>query len=245
MTPTSASNAAIYVPPQPIYWVDDGRIYPHILGLTPTTDPETLLRTYVAGPQCQDPCGVLRARQSVSLAGTHPDGRPPVRRRSVGYWRVSPRHGPCRPRPVFAHRDRQPDLAHARPGRRVSQPGDRVLARRGQRLLRWRHRQRHSARDRGDPLVPVDPAVDGARRGLSTPLAAAAGVFCDQHRPVVHRLDLAGPPVARQGAVAARGGIRAGGAARRRLRCAHHRPPPDSQRDRPHHRHLDAGDSRA
>jgi peptide/nickel transport system permease protein len=43
-------DSAIYTTPQPIYWVDEGKVYPHILGLTPKTDPETLLRTYVADP---------------------------------------------------------------------------------------------------------------------------------------------------------------------------------------------------
>ncbi|MDQ6672539.1 MAG: ABC transporter permease [Chloroflexota bacterium] len=43
-------DSAIYAPPQPIYWVDEGRIYPHILGQTAKTDPETLLRTYVPDP---------------------------------------------------------------------------------------------------------------------------------------------------------------------------------------------------
>lgn len=48
-------DVAIYVPPQPIYWVDNGRIYPHILGLTQKTDPETLLRTYEADPRNKIP----------------------------------------------------------------------------------------------------------------------------------------------------------------------------------------------
>jgi peptide/nickel transport system permease protein len=48
-------SGAIYVSPQPVYWIDDGRIYPHILGLTPQTDPETLLRTYVPDPSVKIP----------------------------------------------------------------------------------------------------------------------------------------------------------------------------------------------
>jgi peptide/nickel transport system permease protein len=43
-------DSALYVPPQAIYLVDDGKIYPHILGLTLTTDMETLRRTYTADP---------------------------------------------------------------------------------------------------------------------------------------------------------------------------------------------------
>lgn len=39
-------DLAVYVPPQPIYLVDDGRVYPHVLSLRLTTDPETLRRTY-------------------------------------------------------------------------------------------------------------------------------------------------------------------------------------------------------
>jgi peptide/nickel transport system permease protein len=43
-------DAALYVPPQAVYLVDDGKIYPHILGLTQTIDAETLRRTYTADP---------------------------------------------------------------------------------------------------------------------------------------------------------------------------------------------------
>src|SRR5215216_2684122 len=43
-------DLAIYVPPQPIFLVDEGKVYPHILGLKRTTDPETLRRTYEPDP---------------------------------------------------------------------------------------------------------------------------------------------------------------------------------------------------
>src|SRR6188508_2331569 len=43
-------DSAIYVPPQPIYLVDDGKFYPHILGATRTIDRETLRRTYEPDP---------------------------------------------------------------------------------------------------------------------------------------------------------------------------------------------------
>jgi peptide/nickel transport system permease protein len=39
-------DTRVYVPPQPVYLVDDGKVYPHILGLTPSVDFETLRRTY-------------------------------------------------------------------------------------------------------------------------------------------------------------------------------------------------------
>jgi peptide/nickel transport system permease protein len=48
-------DTAIYVPPQAIYLVDDGKIYPHILGLKLTTDIETLRRTYTPDPSNKVP----------------------------------------------------------------------------------------------------------------------------------------------------------------------------------------------
>lgn len=39
-------DSALYVPPQGIYLVDDGKFYPHILGVTRTIDRQTLRRTY-------------------------------------------------------------------------------------------------------------------------------------------------------------------------------------------------------
>jgi peptide/nickel transport system permease protein len=48
-------DSAIYVPPQPIYLVDDGKFYPHILGVTRTIDRETLRRTYEADPYTKIP----------------------------------------------------------------------------------------------------------------------------------------------------------------------------------------------
>jgi peptide/nickel transport system permease protein len=98
--------AAIYVPPQPIYWIDNGRIYPHILGLTPQTDPETLLRTYVADPSVKIPVqflvhgapyrllglissdlhlfGVARPDIGVFLLGTDREGRDQFSRIIIG-----------------------------------------------------------------------------------------------------------------------------------------------------------------
>jgi len=65
-------DAAIYVPPQPIYWVDDGRIYPHILGLTPTIDRETLLRTYAPDPTVKIPVEFFVHGSSYRLLGLIP-----------------------------------------------------------------------------------------------------------------------------------------------------------------------------
>jgi peptide/nickel transport system permease protein len=48
-------DSAIYVPPQPIYLVDDGKFYPHVLGVTRTIDRETLRRTYEADPYTKIP----------------------------------------------------------------------------------------------------------------------------------------------------------------------------------------------
>jgi peptide/nickel transport system permease protein len=41
-------DSGIYVPPQAIYLVDDGKVYPHILSLKLTIDAESLRRTYTA-----------------------------------------------------------------------------------------------------------------------------------------------------------------------------------------------------
>jgi peptide/nickel transport system permease protein len=48
-------DSAIYVPPQPIYLIDDGKFYPHVLGVTRTIDRETLRRTYEADPYTKIP----------------------------------------------------------------------------------------------------------------------------------------------------------------------------------------------
>jgi peptide/nickel transport system permease protein len=48
-------DAAINVPPQPIYLVDDGKIYPHVLGLKSVVDRQTLRRTYVPDPYTKIP----------------------------------------------------------------------------------------------------------------------------------------------------------------------------------------------
>lgn len=65
-------DAAIYVSPQPIYLVDDGRIYPHVLGLTLTTDPETLRRTYAPDPTQKIPVHLLVHGTPYRLLGLIP-----------------------------------------------------------------------------------------------------------------------------------------------------------------------------
>jgi peptide/nickel transport system permease protein len=65
-------DSAIYAPPQPIYLVDDGRIYPHILGLTPVTDPETLLRTYAQDPTQKIPVHLFAKGSAYRLLGLIP-----------------------------------------------------------------------------------------------------------------------------------------------------------------------------
>jgi peptide/nickel transport system permease protein len=49
------ADSAIYVPPQPIYLVDDGKFYPHVLGVTSVIDRETLRRTYAPDPYTKIP----------------------------------------------------------------------------------------------------------------------------------------------------------------------------------------------
>jgi peptide/nickel transport system permease protein len=97
---------AIYATPQPIYWVDEGQIYPHILGQTPSVDPDTLLRTYVPDPSEKIPVhlfakgtpyrvlglipsdvhlfGINRSDIGVFLLGTDRQGRDQLSRILIG-----------------------------------------------------------------------------------------------------------------------------------------------------------------
>jgi peptide/nickel transport system permease protein len=65
-------DTAIYVGPQSIYLVDDGKIYPHVLGLTLTTDPETLRRTYAPDPTQKIPVHLLARGTPYRLLGLIP-----------------------------------------------------------------------------------------------------------------------------------------------------------------------------
>ena len=88
-TPTSASTAPIYVPPQPIYLVDDGKIYPHILGLKSKVDRETLRRTYEPDPYTKIPIQFFVKGDAVQPVRLHPAGDAPVRRRQTRTWASS------------------------------------------------------------------------------------------------------------------------------------------------------------
>ena len=68
-------DAAIYVPPQPIYLVDDGKVYPHVLGLKRTTDLETLRRTYTPDPYTKIPLGLFVQGEPYALFGVIPTDR--------------------------------------------------------------------------------------------------------------------------------------------------------------------------
>jgi peptide/nickel transport system permease protein len=65
-------DADIYVSPQPIYLIDDGKIYPHVLGLTLTTDPETLRRTYTPDPTQKIPVPLFVQGTKYHLLGLIP-----------------------------------------------------------------------------------------------------------------------------------------------------------------------------
>ena len=65
-------DSAIYVPPQPIYLVDDGKFYPHILGATRTIDRETLRRTYEPDPYTKIPIKFFVKGDPYSLFGLIP-----------------------------------------------------------------------------------------------------------------------------------------------------------------------------
>ncbi|HYY88530.1 MAG TPA: ABC transporter permease [Chloroflexota bacterium] len=99
-------DLAVYVPPQPIYLVDNGRVYPHVLGLRLTTDAETLRRTYTPDPRTKVPLeffvhgtpyrlfgllptdihlfGVSRDDMGVFLLGTDRQGRDQLSRLLIG-----------------------------------------------------------------------------------------------------------------------------------------------------------------
>jgi len=65
-------DSAIYVPPQPIYLVDDGKFYPHILGATRTIDRETLRRTYEPDPYTKIPIKFFVKGEPYNLFGVIP-----------------------------------------------------------------------------------------------------------------------------------------------------------------------------
>jgi len=65
-------DAAVYVPPQPVYLVDDGRVYPHILAQMSSVDPETLRRTYAPDPTRKIPIQFLVHGEPYHLLGLIP-----------------------------------------------------------------------------------------------------------------------------------------------------------------------------
>jgi peptide/nickel transport system permease protein len=65
-------DTSIYVPPQAIYVVDDGKVYPHVLGLKLTTDLETLRRTYTADPTNKVPLEFFVHGEPYRLFGVIP-----------------------------------------------------------------------------------------------------------------------------------------------------------------------------
>jgi peptide/nickel transport system permease protein len=65
-------DLAVYVPPQPIYLIDNGKVYPHVLGLKLTTDPETLRRTYTPDPATKVPLQFFVSGTPYRLLGLIP-----------------------------------------------------------------------------------------------------------------------------------------------------------------------------
>ncbi|MCC6176041.1 MAG: ABC transporter permease [Chloroflexi bacterium] len=65
-------DTAIYVPPQPVYLIDRGAFYPHILGLKQTIDQETLRRTFTPDPYTKLPIRFLVHGQPYKLFGVIP-----------------------------------------------------------------------------------------------------------------------------------------------------------------------------
>ena len=65
-------DAAIYVPPQPIYLLDDGKLYLHILALKQTVDLETLRRTYAPDASTKVPLQFFVKGEPYRLFGLIP-----------------------------------------------------------------------------------------------------------------------------------------------------------------------------
>lgn len=65
-------DSAINVPPQPIYLIDDGRVYPHILGLKSVVDRQTLRRTYEPDPYTKIPVSFFVRGTPYKLFGLIP-----------------------------------------------------------------------------------------------------------------------------------------------------------------------------
>ena len=214
-TSTIASTAPSTFRPSRSTWSTTARSTRTCSGVTITIDPESLRRTYAPDPTIKIPIEFFVERRPVQAV--RPVSRPTcicLASRQPGLRRFPARHRSTGPRPVFAAARRQPDLAHHRAGRGDPEPADRLGVGRRERLLRRPDRQPHAAHHRGHPLVPGDSALDGAGGGVSTAVAALAGVFRDQRGAVADWLDLAGAAIARQGARVTRGGVRARRAAR-------------------------------
>ena len=69
-------DSAIYAPPQMIYLVDDGRIYPHVLGLKSVVDRRDAPPHLRSRPVHQDPDSVLRQGDALQPVRPHPDSTP-------------------------------------------------------------------------------------------------------------------------------------------------------------------------
>src|SRR4029078_577476 len=65
-------DTAIYVPPQPVFLIDNGKVYPHVLGLHQTVDPETLRRTYAPDASTKTPLQFFVQGEPYRLFGVVP-----------------------------------------------------------------------------------------------------------------------------------------------------------------------------
>ena len=154
------------------------------------------------------PAAVLRPWRALSAAGSHPDRYPSLRRGRGGALSHGDRCAGARS--LLAGRLWRADLALHRPRRRHPQPDARHRARGHLGLFRRQDRYLDPAADRDHPVLPLDPALDGAGRGLADQLVHGAGLFRHHRHSLDHRLDGSGPGGARPLPLAARGGFRAG-----------------------------------
>ena len=92
--------------------------------------------------------------------------------------------------------------------------------------------------------IPTIPLWMGLAAALPNDWSVDAGLLRDHDHPLADRLDRARARRARPVPLAARGGLRHGGRARRLQQVAHHLPPHGALVHQPHHRGDHARDSR-
>ena len=73
--PDASEAQRSLMPPQPIYWLDGGRFYPHVFGLKGARDPKTFKRVYVADPSQKIPLRLFASGFEYRFLGLIPTTR--------------------------------------------------------------------------------------------------------------------------------------------------------------------------